>query len=342
MSNMPKSADSHEPDPLVTECPGCHTRFRVSEAQLQRARGRVRCGACLTVFNGVERLDWGPNQSFADEAEAQRALDALLDELAADQTPGERDRPEAPSRPAPERKAEPEPEPEPGPEPALRPEPVREATLGPAAEAERPPAVAPAVAPTPAAAPPPAAAKPTAVAPPTGEARPPPAVSPSPLVFGEPRRRRPWLWLALPLAVLLLAAQVLWWRFDEWATDPFWRGVYAPVCEVLGCTLPVQRDITRLATRQLAVRTHPDEPGALQVTAVIVNEAEFAQPFPLLELRFTTTRGLLVAGRRFAPEAYLSGDARGMTSFPPRTPVQIQLTIDDPGPDAVNYFLRFR
>ena len=32
-------------------CPACETRFRVTEAQLAVADGRVRCGACLTVFD---------------------------------------------------------------------------------------------------------------------------------------------------------------------------------------------------------------------------------------------------------------------------------------------------
>lgn len=32
-------------------CPGCGTRFRVTDAQLAVANGRVRCGACLTVFD---------------------------------------------------------------------------------------------------------------------------------------------------------------------------------------------------------------------------------------------------------------------------------------------------
>ena len=40
-------------DPLITECPNCDTRFRVTESQLQIAGGRVRCGACLVVFDGT-------------------------------------------------------------------------------------------------------------------------------------------------------------------------------------------------------------------------------------------------------------------------------------------------
>lgn len=36
---------------LVTQCPYCQTRFRLSQQQLAAAAGSVRCGACLKVFN---------------------------------------------------------------------------------------------------------------------------------------------------------------------------------------------------------------------------------------------------------------------------------------------------
>lgn len=41
---------------FVTQCPHCQTRFRVTRAQLGMARGAVRCGACLQVFNAAEQL----------------------------------------------------------------------------------------------------------------------------------------------------------------------------------------------------------------------------------------------------------------------------------------------
>lgn len=36
---------------LVTQCPYCQTRFRLSQQHLAAAAGNVRCGACLKVFN---------------------------------------------------------------------------------------------------------------------------------------------------------------------------------------------------------------------------------------------------------------------------------------------------
>lgn len=42
---------------LVTCCPNCGTAFRVQAAQLAQRSGRVRCGKCSTVFDGVAALN---------------------------------------------------------------------------------------------------------------------------------------------------------------------------------------------------------------------------------------------------------------------------------------------
>ena len=41
---------------LVTKCTHCGTTFRVSSQQLQAHNGRVRCGSCMTVFDGLQAL----------------------------------------------------------------------------------------------------------------------------------------------------------------------------------------------------------------------------------------------------------------------------------------------
>ena len=40
-------------DSFVTQCPHCQTSFRVTHHQLSVARGVVRCGHCLQVFNAA-------------------------------------------------------------------------------------------------------------------------------------------------------------------------------------------------------------------------------------------------------------------------------------------------
>ena len=117
------------------------------------------------------------------------------------------------------------------------------------------------------------------------------AGSPSidPVVFGAPPRHRRLGFLAfLLLGLLAVAGQTLWFRFDVLARDPAWRPVSAEICRWVGCKLPVQRDIRRIRTRNLTVQSAGEGSGNLRIRVTIVNEAEFAQPFPRLDLRFST------------------------------------------------------
>ena len=73
-------AQETELEPLITSCPNCETRFRVTESQLQVAKGQVRCGACLHVFDGTEHLIQGGEELGAGASGAED-VDALLGEL---------------------------------------------------------------------------------------------------------------------------------------------------------------------------------------------------------------------------------------------------------------------
>ena len=44
----------------LTRCPHCETRFRVTEEQLGIARGKVRCGHCMEVFNARDHSEPDP------------------------------------------------------------------------------------------------------------------------------------------------------------------------------------------------------------------------------------------------------------------------------------------
>lgn len=52
---------------LVTQCPNCQTRFRLSEEQLRAAAGNVRCGACLKVYNALAVAAEQQRQEAADD-----------------------------------------------------------------------------------------------------------------------------------------------------------------------------------------------------------------------------------------------------------------------------------
>ena len=61
---------------MVTCCPNCGTAFRVQAAQLAQRSGRVRCGKCSTVFDGVAGLNEPaePRDAAENEPSPQLAL----------------------------------------------------------------------------------------------------------------------------------------------------------------------------------------------------------------------------------------------------------------------------
>lgn len=61
---------------MVTRCPGCNTLFRVTPQQLQAREGKVRCGRCALVFDGIKMLAAMPDQSASELPEAAPASDA--------------------------------------------------------------------------------------------------------------------------------------------------------------------------------------------------------------------------------------------------------------------------
>jgi predicted Zn finger-like uncharacterized protein len=168
-----------------------------------------------------------------------------------------------------------------------------------------------------------------------------------PLQLDWEARRRPWgrwlAWGALNLiALLTLGGQYVAYNFDELARQDEYRPWLAQICPSLGCELPPKVDISQIKSSNLVVRSHPDFAGALVVDAIIYNRAAFAQPFPLLEIRFADINRQTLASRTFKPGEYLSGELAGQREMPSQIPIHIALDILDPGAEAVNYNLSFR
>jgi predicted Zn finger-like uncharacterized protein len=167
-----------------------------------------------------------------------------------------------------------------------------------------------------------------------------------PLQLDWQEQRKPWArWLGWGLLNLIGAAalvtQYVAYHFDELARQDQYRPWFEELCPNIGCSLPSKVEISLIKSSNLVVRSHPDFNGALVVDAIIYNRATFAQPFPLLEIRFADLNGQLLASRRFKPSEYLAGELAGQAEMPPQTPIHISLDILDPGNKAVNYSLSF-
>lgn len=149
-------------------------------------------------------------------------------------------------------------------------------------------------------------------------------------------QRKLWPSLSL-LALLALAAQIAWFKFDYFSRIEPYRTAYLFACPYLGCQVPTLIDTRQITTSNLVVREHPDTAGALAVDVMIINGAQFDQPFPDLVLVFSDINDKLVASRRFTPKDYLGGELVGRELMPRNQKVYITLDLVDPGAEAVNY-----
>jgi predicted Zn finger-like uncharacterized protein len=168
-------------------------------------------------------------------------------------------------------------------------------------------------------------------------------IIPAPIEFSAKRMRR-WyqrkLWPGLSiLALVALAIQVGWFKFDYFSRVEPYRTGYLFLCPYLGCQVPTLVDTSRIIASNLVVREHPETEGALAVDVMLINSAPFEQPFPDLILVFTDIDENQVASRRFIPKDYLGGEMVGKELMPQNQKIHITLDLVDPGDKAVNYHI---
>ncbi|MDA0978710.1 MAG: DUF3426 domain-containing protein, partial [Proteobacteria bacterium] len=134
-----------------------------------------------------------------------------------------------------------------------------------------------------------------------------------------------------------LGLQFAWFNMDSLSQYPAYRNLYLQVCDYLGCRVTDFSDPGQLQTKNLVIRSHPDESDALIVDVLLRNSAAYPQRFPGLRLRFYDVRGGVVASRVFEVSEYLGGELRGLKYIPARTEVRLALELVDPGEQAMGY-----
>jgi predicted Zn finger-like uncharacterized protein len=151
-----------------------------------------------------------------------------------------------------------------------------------------------------------------------------------------------WGWIVGSIALLLgLGAQAAWAARERLLAEPQVLEFVMAACERLGCSLPAVPDRSRIVLTARDVRPHPSVPAALIISASMINQAPFAQPFPTVEITLSDVNERRIALRRFAPEEYL-GDLRAMAAgLPAGGSASLSLEVEDPGKDAVAFEFRF-
>lgn len=102
------------------------------------------------------------------------------------------------------------------------------------------------------------------------------------------------------------------------------------------------RDLEQIHLVSRELRTHPNLPGQLQLTATVVNRANRSQPYPDIEVTLLGASGAVMLRRLFTPEDYLAADQVSNAAMAPGAYLPLAVDLDDPGAQAVGFELQFR
>jgi len=150
-----------------------------------------------------------------------------------------------------------------------------------------------------------------------------------------------FLWsIGILLMLATLALQYVYYYRQAYAENPQLRPVLAEICRFTGCELPPRRDLSAIVLGDHLVQSHPRYKDSLLITATLINRADFAQPYPVLEVIMTDLQQNEIARRRFLPNEYLVGE-NGAKEFAPRSEVPVMLEVLDPGKQAVGFEFNF-
>lgn len=298
---------------LITQCPDCHSLFRVSHGQLKMAGGKVRCGACLMVFDAAEHSLQKTNNS-AETATDQQKHSELPEQFepAAESEPSDplsttndlavEERQELPpdtKEVAVEKTRDFSPE-------KIIPEQSAKAGSIPQLNIAIEPVVL------------------------RSELK--QESSPGVVVF--------WL-IASLVAIGMLIGQYLWFERAILAKQQNLKPIYQLLCERISCDLQGVEGLKTLRTEQVIVRPHQMFSDLISLSIKLRNDAAFYQPFPAIEVSFNDLKGALVSRRTFQPSTYLS-DKDSSDKLAPGFDLEIDLPLTDPGSDALSYSVQLR
>jgi predicted Zn finger-like uncharacterized protein len=318
---------------IVTRCPACGTVFRVTPPQLQARGGSVRCGRCLTVFDGFKTLSMGPESEAAEEfptsgSEADITVPTVPLPTGSKRTslvpqvtaPANREDPAPPPAPVDERAPAQPPAghapPVPSSAPAFKLEAVSATELAAAAAG--------------------ALRTRSDAATDAGDFGPPPEqlTLEDHLFLEESRDARARvvrLWAGgAVLLLVVLAAQVAYsYRGEIAARYPGLRPQLTRLCEMMGCGiyLPQRPQLISIEASDLQA-TDPARPALIQLTATVRNHATYDLGLPALDLVLTNSRDHTLARRIFQPREYLEAGRNPLAGLPARAEFTINLELD--------------
>jgi len=298
---------------LITTCPHCETRFKVTTEQLLLRNGTVRCGACRQVFDGGARLvsdeaaDLLLNPIAAQESELTSATSESMPATGKTE-PNMQNELDTLSKAISDWKVQPRKD-LPKFDPLLDED-----------EVDSSPVVSNPTISTP-------ANEPTFVQ----ESK------------QKARRSRLWktvIWVGIPILLISLALQLLiHFRNEIVAQAPESDPAMRIACAYLGCTINLPAQIKQLSLQSSQLRAIPDQVNQFELIALLRNQSPSPQAWPSLELQLKDEIGVIITRKVFLPQNFLTQPNLVKQGIAAQSEHEIRLVFELTGPAPTDFQL---
>lgn len=107
------------------------------------------------------------------------------------------------------------------------------------------------------------------------------------------------------------------------------------------CTKPIQRAPEAFKVLHRHIVPDPNVPDVLAMNLSILNQADFAQPHPDIQLALYDIQDELVARRRISPQEYLIPPPATDALIQPKQKLNLDLVFEDPGVHVTGFRINF-
>jgi predicted Zn finger-like uncharacterized protein len=160
-----------------------------------------------------------------------------------------------------------------------------------------------------------------------------------PLSSGQRRSKVIWPYYAFSLVLLLIGVlQMAYFLRTPIATHwPTTKPLLAGACDLVGCKVELPKDISLLLIDDSDLQEDAEHEDVIRLSTLLINNAPFAQAYPLLELTLTDKNDRPVLRRAFTASEYMAKGSDLDAGIPAGEELQIKLALTSGDIDVSGY-----
>jgi predicted Zn finger-like uncharacterized protein len=138
-----------------------------------------------------------------------------------------------------------------------------------------------------------------------------------------------WLTLLSIIFAMLAGLQTVYAMRTQFATEyPQFKPLLVQACVVLQCDISLPKNIDLLAIDDSDMQEDENHENVIKFSSMLINNANYAQAYPNIELTLTATDDQPVLRRLIKPSEYLKANTNAAAGLAAREEVRINLAIN--------------